>query len=174
MLGDCTQRFEKRMNKYKICIEESGAKRLGEYEIGKEVCNIGGKYIRSRGTKGRVKSIEQARVWIEMPSGKEKAFERGLLASEPKIFDRSPLLITEGLQPSAINQSEPILSNARRRGLRSKAGERRQTAGDRRRKNRRPVVRGVAMNPVDHPHGGGEGRSKGGRPSCSPWGKICK
>ncbi|KAI3970717.1 hypothetical protein MKX01_024364 [Papaver californicum] len=38
----------------------------------------------------------------------------------------------------------------------------------------RPHVRGVAMNPIDHPHGGGEGRTKGGRPSCSPWGKPTK
>jgi len=36
------------------------------------------------------------------------------------------------------------------------------------------MVRGVAMNPVDHPHGGGEGRTKGGRPSVSPWGKPTK
>jgi large subunit ribosomal protein L2 len=36
---------------------------------------------------------------------------------------------------------------------------------------RRPHVRGVAMNPIDHPLGGGEGRSSGGRPACSPWGK---
>ena len=36
---------------------------------------------------------------------------------------------------------------------------------------RRPHVRGVAMNPVDHPLGGGEGKSSGGRPPCSPWGK---
>jgi len=36
---------------------------------------------------------------------------------------------------------------------------------------RRPRVRGVAMNPVDHPLGGGEGKSSGGRPACSPWGK---
>jgi large subunit ribosomal protein L2 len=36
---------------------------------------------------------------------------------------------------------------------------------------RRPYVRGVAMNPVDHPLGGGEGRSSGGRPAVSPWGK---
>jgi large subunit ribosomal protein L2 len=35
---------------------------------------------------------------------------------------------------------------------------------------RRPKVRGVAMNPVDHPLGGGEGKSSGGRPPCSPWG----
>lgn len=39
---------------------------------------------------------------------------------------------------------------------------------------KRPTVRGVAMNPVDHPHGGGEGKSSGGRPSCTPWGFITK
>jgi large subunit ribosomal protein L2 len=39
---------------------------------------------------------------------------------------------------------------------------------------RLPSVRGVAMNPVDHPMGGGEGKSSGGRHPCSPWGKIAK
>jgi large subunit ribosomal protein L2 len=39
---------------------------------------------------------------------------------------------------------------------------------------RRPRVRAVAMNPVDHPMGGGEGRSSGGRHPCSPWGQIAK
>ena len=39
---------------------------------------------------------------------------------------------------------------------------------------RRPHTRGVAMNPVDHPHGGGEGKTSGGRPSVTPWGKITK
>jgi large subunit ribosomal protein L2 len=38
----------------------------------------------------------------------------------------------------------------------------------------RPSVRGMAMNPVDHPHGGGEGRSKSGSHPRSPWGKGCK
>ncbi len=38
----------------------------------------------------------------------------------------------------------------------------------------RPTVRGVAMNPIDHPHGGGKGGRSKGRPSQSPWGKICK
>lgn len=38
----------------------------------------------------------------------------------------------------------------------------------------RPNVRGVAINPVDHPHGGGEGRTSGGRPSVTPWGKPTK
>ncbi|RMG66800.1 MAG: 50S ribosomal protein L2 [Nitrospirae bacterium] len=44
-------------------------------------------------------------------------------------------------------------------------------AGRKRWLGRRPTVRGVAMNPVDHPLGGGEGRASGGRPACSPWGK---
>jgi len=47
-------------------------------------------------------------------------------------------------------------------------------AGTNRWLNRRPHVRGVAKNPVDHPHGGGEGKTSGGRPSVSPWGKITK
>jgi large subunit ribosomal protein L2 len=39
---------------------------------------------------------------------------------------------------------------------------------------RRPSVRGVVMNPVDHPHGGGEGRTSGGRHPVTPWGKPTK
>ncbi len=47
-------------------------------------------------------------------------------------------------------------------------------AGTNRLLNKRPTVRGVAMNPIDHPHGGGEGKTSGGRPSVSPWGKLTK
>ena len=47
-------------------------------------------------------------------------------------------------------------------------------AGRRRHLGFRPSVRGMAMNPVDHPHGGGEGRSKSGSHPRSPWGKGCK
>ena len=47
-------------------------------------------------------------------------------------------------------------------------------AGKSRYKGRRPTVRGVAMNPVDHPHGGGEGKTSGGRHPVSPWGKPTK
>ena len=47
-------------------------------------------------------------------------------------------------------------------------------AGANRWRGRRPKVRGVAMNPVDHPMGGGEGKTSGGRPSCSPWGWYTK
>ncbi|MCS7200277.1 MAG: 50S ribosomal protein L2 [Caldimicrobium sp.] len=47
-------------------------------------------------------------------------------------------------------------------------------AGRIRWRGRRPHVRGVAMNPVDHPLGGGEGRTHGGRHPCSPWGQLAK
>ncbi|MGD9741346.1 MAG: 50S ribosomal protein L2 [Dongiaceae bacterium] len=47
-------------------------------------------------------------------------------------------------------------------------------AGRSRWKGRRPTVRGVAMNPIDHPHGGGEGRTSGGRHPVTPWGKSTK
>jgi large subunit ribosomal protein L2 len=47
-------------------------------------------------------------------------------------------------------------------------------AGRVRHKGRRPHVRGVAMNPVDHPHGGGEGKTSGGRHPVSPWGQPTK
>ena len=47
-------------------------------------------------------------------------------------------------------------------------------AGRKRWMGRRPHVRGTAMNPIDHPHGGGEGRTKGGRHPVSPTGKLAK
>jgi large subunit ribosomal protein L2 len=47
-------------------------------------------------------------------------------------------------------------------------------AGRNRWLGKRPHVRGVAMNPIDHPHGGGQGRTSGGQPSVSPWGKPTK
>ncbi|MGB0507886.1 MAG: 50S ribosomal protein L2 [Pikeienuella sp.] len=47
-------------------------------------------------------------------------------------------------------------------------------AGRKRHMGKRPQVRGVAMNPIDHPHGGGEGRTSGGRHPVTPWGKPTK
>ena len=48
------------------------------------------------------------------------------------------------------------------------------SAGRKRWLGMRPKVRGVAMNPIDHPHGGGEGRTSGGRHPTTPWGKPTK
>ena len=56
----------------------------------------------------------------------------------------------------------------------NKKGEIRKKAGRSRWLNIRPTVRGVAMNPIDHPHGGGEGKTSGGRTSVTPWGKPSK
>lgn len=47
-------------------------------------------------------------------------------------------------------------------------------AGESRWLGKRPIVRGVAMNPVDHPHGGGEGKTSGGRFPSTPWGRLTK
>jgi len=47
-------------------------------------------------------------------------------------------------------------------------------AGAKRHMGVRPTVRGVAMNPIDHPHGGGEGKTSGGRHPVSPWGTPTK
>jgi large subunit ribosomal protein L2 len=61
--------------------------------------------------------------------------------------------------------------------IRLRSGEMRKVlgkAGAKRWRGIRPTVRGVAMNPVDHPHGGGEGRTSGGRHPVSPWGTPTK
>ena len=68
--------------------------------------------------------------------------------------------------------------NAGRRSARSRTPTSRTSsigkAGRNRWLGRRPSVRGVAMNPIDHPHGGGEGRTSGGRHPVTPWGKPTK
>ena len=61
-----------------------------------------------------------------------------------------------------------VLSNADQKNI--KVGK----AGRNRWLGIRPSVRGVAMNPVDHPHGGGEGKTSGGRSPVSPWGQSAK
>lgn len=48
------------------------------------------------------------------------------------------------------------------------------TAGAAWKEGRRPRVRGVAINPVDHPHGGGQGKTSGGRPGVTPWGRLTR
>lgn len=58
--------------------------------------------------------------------------------------------------------------------LENKKNSKKYKAGQTRWKGIRPTVRGVAMNPIDHPHGGGEGKTSGGRPSSTPWGKTTK
>ena len=79
-----------------------------------------------------------------------------LSSGEERLFDLN-CLITMGI-PSNIYQ----------------IFNKKYKAGTNRLLNRRPVVRGTAMNPIDHPHGGGAGKTAPGRPSVSPWGKLTK
>ncbi|XP_020256305.1 uncharacterized protein LOC109833155 [Asparagus officinalis] len=104
----------------------------------------GAKLARSAGTYAKVIKEQDAQCLIRMPSGVEKWVD------------------------SRCRATIGIVSNPEHGARKLKK------AGQSRWMGRRPVVRGVAMNPVDHPHGGGEGRTKGGRPSVSPWGKPTK
>ena len=69
---------------------------------------------------------------------------------------------------SSCNGTIGIVSNPDQKNI--KIGK----AGRNRWRGKRPQTRGVAMNPVDHPHGGGEGKTSGGRSPVSPWGQSAK
>jgi large subunit ribosomal protein L2 len=104
----------------------------------------GGKFARSAGCSVQLVAKENDAAVLKMPSTE---------------------LRTVGLNNWA---TVGVLSNADYHNMElGKAGRTRHLG-------RRPSVRGMAMNPVDHPHGGGEGRSKSGSHPTTPWGKNCK
>jgi large subunit ribosomal protein L2 len=102
--------------------------------------NKGGQYARSAGTYGKIIRKENGKSLIRLNSNRE-------------IEISSDCFCTIG-----------ALSNKNYTNI--KIGK----AGRSRWLNWKPIVRGVAMNPVDHPHGGGEGKTSGGRCSVTPWG----
>lgn len=104
----------------------------------------GGQIARSAGVAAQVTSKESGWVQVKLPSGEV----RRILGS---------CLATIGQVGNAEHENLVIGSAGRSRHM-----------------GRRPHVRGVAMNPVDHPLGGGEGKSSGGRHPCTPWGKPTK
>lgn len=106
--------------------------------------NFKGQLARSAGTFGQLIQKNDIFARIKLPSGEQR------------------LLLLEN------HATLGFVSNVNYRYI--KLGK----AGRARWKNKRPIVRGVAMNPVDHPHGGGEGKTSGGRPSVTPWGKPTK
>lgn len=120
--------------------------------VGATVYNIelrglaGGSLSRAGGSGSQVIAKLNNMVLLRLPSGKLKA-----------VPDSARAQI--GVPLPNCNLTHKIRQN--------KAGQSRWLG-------RRPSVRGVAMNPVDHPHGGGEGRSSGGRCSVTPWGKLTK
>jgi large subunit ribosomal protein L2 len=104
----------------------------------------GGKLVRSAGLSAQVMAKDDIYATLKMPSGEIRNVLLGCFA-------------TVG-----------VLGNAEQKNIvLGKAGRTRHLGI-------RPTVRGMAMNPVDHPHGGGEGRSKSGSHPVSPWGKGCK
>lgn len=104
----------------------------------------GGKFARSAGTSVQIMGKSEQHATLKMPSGEVRMVDLNCVA-------------TVG-----------VLGNADYKNINwGKAGRTRQ-------RGFRPTVRGMAMNPVDHPHGGGEGRSKSGEHPKTPWGKGCK
>ncbi len=130
----------------KMNIGESyqGFKKLKDFPLGAEVSNIDMKFVRAGGTAAVILTKGEDGVLVRLPSG------------ETRLID-----------PEAKATDGRLTKN-------DKVGKRIKNAGANRRLGVRPHVRGVAMNPVDHPLGGGEGKSSGGRPSVTPWGVITK
>lgn len=104
----------------------------------------GAQLSRSAGSYARIMAKEGGYVTLRLPSGEIRLINENCLATIGVVGNKSHENIKIG-----------------------KAGRSRWLG-------RRPKVRGVAMNPVDHPHGGGEGRTSGGRHPVSPWGTPAK
>jgi len=104
----------------------------------------GGQIVRSAGTYAQLMAKEGSYALIKLPSGEVR-----MVLAKCKA--------TIGQIGNVMHENISLGKAGRKRWL-----------------GRRPKVRGVAMNPVDHPMGGGEGRSSGGRHPCSPWGVPSK
>jgi large subunit ribosomal protein L2 len=123
---------------------------LSNIPLGTIVHNIelkpgkGGQMVRSAGTSAQLMAREGNYATLRLPSGEMRM-----------VHVRCQ--VTIGQVGNIEHENQTI----------GKAGRSRW-------KGKRPNVRGVAMNPVDHPMGGGEGRSSGGRHPCTPWGKPTK
>lgn len=104
----------------------------------------GGQLVRSAGVAGRLTAKEGDYVSVKLPSGEIRLVHQECRASIGQVSFAEHQLVALG-----------------------KAGRARWLG-------RRPHNRGVSMNPVDHPMGGGEGRTSGGRHPCSPWGQLAK
>jgi len=123
---------------------------LSDIPAGTDIHNIelspngGGKLVRSAGSSAQISGNDDNYCIIKLNSGEVR-----------KIINTARATIGS-------------VSNSDHQNI--KIGK----AGRNRWRGKRPSVRGVAMNPVDHPHGGGEGKTSGGRSPVSPWGQSAK
>jgi large subunit ribosomal protein L2 len=123
---------------------------LQSIPLGAQVHNVelkpghGGQIVRAAGTSAQLMAKEGKYATLRLPSGEMRLVLANCWA-------------TIGQVGNADNSNVDI----------GKAGRTRWSG-------RRPHVRGTAMNPIDHPHGGGEGKTKGGRHPVSPWGQPTK
>lgn len=135
------------MSGQNIDILPGNATFLKNIPLGTHIHNVelypgnGGKLLRSAGSYGQLVAKDENYCQVKLASGEVR-------------YIRSQCMATIGQ-----------VGNIERENIRiGKAGRKRWLG-------RKPVVRGVAMNPIDHPLGGGEGKSSGGRHPVSPWGK---
>ncbi len=123
---------------------------MGNMPLGSIIHNVemkigkGAQLVRSAGVSAQLMAKEGTFVLIKLPSGEVRKFNRNCRACIGQVGNSE-------------HDSQKL----------GKAGRNRW-------KGNRPKVRGVAMNPHDHPMGGGEGKSSGGRHPCSPWGVPSK
>jgi len=104
----------------------------------------GAKLVRSAGVLAQLVAKEGAYAQVKLPSGEVRMIQMQCMATIGQVGN--------------AEQGKVFLGKA----------------GRSRWRGRRPHVRGVAMNPIDHPHGGGEGKTSGGRHPVTPWGKPTK
>ena len=127
-------------------IKPGNALPLRNIPLGTHIHNIelqagkGGQIVRSAGTYAQLMAKEDRYALVKLPSGEVR---RVLIECKATV----------GQLGNVDHENISLGKAGRKRWL-----------------GRKPKVRGVAMNPVDHPMGGGEGRSSGGRHPCTPWG----
>lgn len=131
----------------KAVIEKGNRLKLELIPLGSTIYNIelspksGGKLVRSAGVGAQLISREGNSAQVKLPSGEVRAFDVRCMATIGSV------------------------GNVKHQNI--KLG----SAGRKRRMGIRPTVRGIVMNAVDHPHGGGEGKGKGGNDPRTPWGQ---
>ena len=134
----------------RVDVKPGNAMPLRSMPVGTIIHNIemkpgkGAQMVRSAGGYGQLVGRDQGYAQIKLTSGELRVVPGDCMATVGAVSN-----------PDHMNQND------------GKAGRSRW-------KGRRPHVRGVAMNPIDHPHGGGEGRTSGGRHPVTPWGKPTK